>query len=75
MTKSTIENKYPLPMIDDLFDQIHGVSYFSKHNLTSGYHQIRVRGEDIPKIAFQTIYGHYEFFVMSFGLTNAPLAF
>ena len=69
--KVTIKEKYPLPRIDDLFDQIQGESYFSKIYLRSGYHQLRVRGEDVPKTTFQTRYRHYEFLVMSYVLTNA----
>jgi hypothetical protein len=68
----TIKNKYPLPNNDILFDQLVGANVFSKVNLCSGYHQIKIRPEDIPKTAFSTQYGLYEFFVMSFGLSNAP---
>ncbi|GJU81239.1 ribonuclease H-like domain-containing protein [Tanacetum coccineum] len=73
--KLTVKNRYPLPKIDDLFDQLQGSSVYSKIDQRSGYHQLRVRDEDIPKTAFRTRYGHYEFQMMSFGLTNAPAVF
>ncbi|GJU61187.1 putative reverse transcriptase domain-containing protein [Tanacetum coccineum] len=75
MKKLTVKNHYPLPRIDDLFDQLQGSSVYSKIDLQSGYHQLLVREEDIPKTAFRTRYGHYEFQVMKFGLTNTPLIF
>ncbi|GJU22506.1 hypothetical protein Tco_1155848 [Tanacetum coccineum] len=75
LNKLIVKNRYPLPRIDDLFDQLQGSSIYTKINLRSGYHQLRVREEDIPKTAFRTRYGNYKFQVMPFGLTNAPAVF
>ncbi|GJY17775.1 putative reverse transcriptase domain-containing protein [Tanacetum coccineum] len=75
LNKLTVKNRYPLLRIDDLFNQLQGSSVYSKIDLRLGYHQLRVREEDIPKTAFRTRYGHYEFQVMPFGLTNAPTEF
>jgi hypothetical protein len=75
LNEVTVKNMYPLPRIEDLFDQLRGVSVFSKIDLRSGYHQLKIRPSNIPKATFITKYELYEFTIMSFGLTNAPTYF
>ena len=75
LNKVTVKNKYPLPRIDDFFDQLQGACTFSKIDLRSCYHQLKIWATDVPKTTFQTRYGYYDILVMSFGLTNAPAAF
>ena len=75
LNRVIVRNKYPFPRIDDLFDQLQRAQVFSKIDLRSRYHQLKIKGKDIPKTSFRTRYGHYEFLVTPFELTNAPIAF
>jgi hypothetical protein len=75
LNKVTVKNKYPLPRIDDPFDQLKDATIFSKIDLRYGYHQVRIKDEDINKTAFRVRYGHYEFTVVPFGLSNTPVVF
>ncbi|GJT28717.1 putative reverse transcriptase domain-containing protein [Tanacetum coccineum] len=75
LNKLTVKNRYPLPIIDDIFDQLQGSSVYSKIDLRLGYHQLHIKEEDIPITGFRTRYGHFEFQVMPFGLTNTPAVF